>query len=210
MDFPASPTVDQNFRADVGNGSWIWTGKIWRRGFTPAPVTLTLLTPDSMFFGVNFDQVVQIDGTGFWPNSLVYLDDLTIPATYVSDTQFIITINAVNEPAARDAMVRVDASNELPFHFTAATTAPNFQSIDPTECWNNALSMDITCNGVGFHPAAKAIWDGVEQANTVYIDPNEIMFNIDATALPTGVHQVGVTNGPGLASTVTCPFTINW
>ena len=207
LEFPPSPAVGEEYQF-AGN-SWVWNDKsVWERG--AAPLTLVSLVPDTMFFGMDFNQPVQINGTGFRSGSVVYLDGVAIPATYVSDTEFTTEINSLNETATRDAMVRVGSSSALPFHFTGATAPPNFHGINPTECWNNALSMDITCNGVGFHPAAKATWDGVEQANTVYIDPNEIMFNIDATALPTGVHQVGVTNGPGLASTVTCPFTINW
>lgn len=209
MDFTDVPAVDDNFPAEVGHGSWVWTGKTWRRGFTPPPLELISLVPDTMFFGVNFNQPVQVNGTGFWPSSKVYMDDVAIPATYVSETQFNTTMNGVSEAAARDALIRVDASNTLPFHFTGATSPPTFQSISPDRAWNTQPVVVIACRGSGFHPAAKATWDGTEQV-TAYVSPNEITFTIDATALPTGTHQVGVTNGAGLAASNTITFTIDW
>jgi len=207
IEFPPNPVIGDEYQ-EAGN-SWLWNDKsVWERG--AAPLTLISLVPDTMFFGMDFNQPVQINGTGFRSGSVVYLDGVAIPATYVSDTEFTTEINSLNETATRDAAVRVGSSNELPFHFTGATTAPGFQSIDPISAWNTFPSVDITCSGSGFHPAAKAIWDGVEQANTVYISPNAIKFNIDATVEALGLHTVGVTNGAGLTSNATYQFSISY
>jgi hypothetical protein len=207
LEFPLSPAVGDEYQS--GGSSWVWNDKsVWERG--AAPLTLISLVPDTMFFGMDFDQPVQINGTGFRSGNTVYLDGVAIPATYVSDTEFTAEINSLNETATRDAAIRVGSSNELPFHFTGATTAPIFQDIDPTSAWNNWNSVDITCYGSAFHPAAKALWDGVEQANTVYLSPNSIMFNIDATVEALGIHQVGATNGAGLVAGLTCVFTISY
>lgn len=207
LTFPPNPVVGTEHQEN--ENSWIWNAKsVWERG--AEPLNLISLVPDSAFFGLDFDNVVQINGTGFRTGHTVYLDNVAIPATYVSSTRFTAIINGVNEPVARDALVKVSTSNALPFHFTGATAAPSFQSINPTSAWNNWVTLDISCMGSGFHPAAKAIWNGVEQANTVYVSPNEIKFNINPSVEPLGINTVGVTNGAGFTASNTETFSISY
>jgi hypothetical protein len=207
LTFPPNPAVGDEYVAY--DNAWIWNSKgVWERG--ASPLVLTSLLPDTAFFAVDYDHVVQATGTGFRSGSGVTLDGVTIPAVYVSSTQFTTTINGVNEVAARDAMVRVGNSNALPFHFTGPTAPPSFQSINPTSAWNNWVTLDISCIGSGFHPAAKAIWNGVEQANTVYVSPNEIKFNINPSVEPLGLNTVGVTNGAGFTASNTETFSISY
>ena len=200
LTFPASPAVGDEHQEN-GN-SWVWNAKsVWERGVGPEPV-LTSLVPDNAYVTLDLPKQVDINGSGFQLNSRIFFDNVPLVGGYVSSTVMRMIVNGVNETVPRDALVRVDASNTLLFHFLARPPdSPNVLSVIPNVVWtmNPAATMRVT--GTGFETISTVMLQApnngaVTAQVTTFVSAEELTIWFDGPNTQTGDWQVYV-NTPG-------------
>jgi len=197
LTFPADPIVNDEYQ-EAGN-SWTWNAKsVWERGVGPEPV-LTSLVPDSAYVTFDQNKPVEINGSGFQLNSVVYFDGIAKLSNYVSPTKMMMTVNGVNELTPRDAPVRVDRSNELPFHFLPRPPdSPRLDRVQPGSAWTIWPTTPCECIGSGFEANSVVVWTapftGAEtvRSDVVVVSPTSITFTIEPSQMATGDWKVHV------------------
>ena len=201
LTFPADPIVNDEYQ-EAGN-SWIWNAKgVWERGVGPEPV-LTSLVPDNAYVTFDQNKPVDINGSGFQANSVVYFDGAVKTSNYVSSTKMTMLVNGVNEAVPRDAPVRVDRSNELPFHFLPRPPdSPSVTSVIPNIVWTMNPAATMRFVGTGFETVSKVVmqepFNGptTTRDDTVYVSATELTIFFDGPNAATGDWSVWV-NTPG-------------
>ena len=216
LTFPADPIVNDEYQ-EAGN-SWTWNAKsVWERGVGPEPV-LTSLVPDSAYVTFDQNKPVEINGSGFQLNSVVYFDGIAKLSNYVSPTKMMMTVNGVNELTPRDAPVRVDRSNELPFHFLPRPPdSPTLARVNPNSAWTMWGTTPCECIGTGFEANSVVVWTSPAPNNTetvrsdvVVVSPTSITFTIEPSQMATGDWKIHVrTAGADVPDSNQIIFTVS-
>ena len=200
LTFPPDPIINDEHQ-EAGN-SWVWNAKsVWERGVGPEPV-LTSLVPDNAYVTLDLPKQVDINGTGFQTNSVIYFDNVPLTGGYVSSTVMRMIVNGVNELTPRDAPVRVDASNELLFHFLPRPPDnPAVTEVIPNIVWtmNPAATMRIL--GTGFETISTVMLQApnngaVTAQVTTFVSATELTIWFDGPNAQNGNWTVWV-NTPG-------------
>jgi hypothetical protein len=201
LTFPPNPAVGDE-HIEHGN-AWTWNAKsVWERGVGPEPVLVSLV-PDNAYVTLDLPKQVDINGTGFQLNSRIYFDNVAVVGGYVSSAVMRMTVNGVNELTPRDAPVRVDRSNELPFHFLPRPPdSPSITYVIPDIIWTMNPAATMRVQGTGFETVSTVMLQEPPPNNTVtaqtttFVSAEELTIWFDGPNAQTGVWQVYV-NTPG-------------
>lgn len=200
LTFPASPAVGDEHQ-EHGN-SWVWNAKsVWERGVGPEPV-LTSLVPDNAYVTLDLAKQVDINGSGFQLNSRVFFDNIAQVGGYVSSTVMRMTVNGKDETVPRDAPVRVDRSNELPFHFLPRPPdSPAVTQVIPNIVWTMNPAATMRVIGTGFETVSTVMLQApnngaITPQTTTFVSSTELTIWFDGPNAQTGDWQVYV-NTPG-------------
>ena len=200
LTFPDNPAVGDEHQEN-GN-SWVWNAKsVWERGVGPEPVLVSLV-PDNAYVTLDLPKQVDINGSGFQLNSRIFFDNVPLVGGYVSSTVMRMVVNGVNELTPRDAPVRVDASNELPFHFLPRPPdSPAVTQVIPNIVWTMNPAATMRVLGTGFETISTVMLQApnngaVTAQVTTFVSATELTIWFDGPNAQTGVWQVYV-NTPG-------------
>ncbi len=144
---------------------------------------ITALTPSTIH--VSGGSVV-VTGAGFEPSSVLMLDGVVTPVTFVSSTQLSFVA-----PAHAAGTVSVTVKNTIGFVSSPATltyAAASIISVTPGSAGPGAA---VSVNGVGFFPGAQVRIGGVSVPST-YISSTQL--NTVVPQLPAGTYDVEVDN----------------
>jgi len=200
LTFPPDPIVNDEHQ-EAGN-SWVWNAKgVWERGVGPEPVLVSLV-PDNAYVTFDQDKLIDINGTGFQTNCVVYFDNIAKPSNFVSSTKMTMVVNGVDEITPRDAPVRVDRSDELLFHFLPRPPdSPSLTRVNPGSAWTMWPTTPCECVGTGFEANSVVVWTSPAPNNTetvrsdvVVVSPTSITFTIEPSTMQTGNWSVHVRN----------------
>jgi Tol biopolymer transport system component len=183
----------------------------------PLP-SVSSITPASVQAGAA-PLMLKVNGSGFFPQSVVQLNGGAQPTTFLSQTQ-------VSTPMAASALasagtVSVTVSNpspgggpspSSPFTITpfSSNPAPVISSMSDQNVGAGWPGFPLTIEGTGFVAGTISQWNGLNRPTTVVSD-TLLQSAIPASDLSSpGAAQIGVVNiAPGGGTSNTMNFTIN-
>jgi trimeric autotransporter adhesin len=172
---------------------------------------------------------LTLNGTGFVSGSVVDwitpapVTILPLPTAYVSSTQLVATIPALDAASAGMVSIQVTnsgvLSNTLPFTISASSPpAPANISISQTSATAGAASFPLTVNGTNLLPCSVVQWtigSTTTQLATTYVGPTQskpaqLVATVPAAAIASvGTAQVAVASPAASTNTSTqIPFSI--
>jgi uncharacterized protein (TIGR03437 family) len=208
-------TVNSRVRR-IGSGSvtCVKTGTITITGANPSP-TLSQITPAfAPVGGAQF--TLGVTGTGFVTGSKVRWNGQERSTTYVSSTQLLAQIPAMDIAGAGSASVTVfnptpggGVSNSLPIVVGNLNPQPSLSALIPGEA-AVGTGFTLTLNGSGFTGTSVVRWNG-NARTTTFISENQLQAAIPATdAQSVGMADVSVFNPePGGGVSNLLSFKIN-
>jgi trimeric autotransporter adhesin len=190
-------------------------------GGNPIP-NITSISPPSVYVNTP-TTTVTINGAGFLPSSLVYLQNYpngtALPTTYVSATK--ITTQVPDTALSNLGAVSLYVANPQPGGGTSITAnlqivggEPSISNINPASIVAGTASEPIIINGQNFASGAAVQWNGVN-VPTTYLSSTQLQAQPTTAELGSpAMIQLTVTNpSPGTVSQfvnfdVTAPITI--
>ncbi|MCP4539697.1 MAG: cell shape-determining protein, partial [Chloroflexi bacterium] len=154
-------------------------------------------------------------GEQFSPDSVVLLDTVSAPTTYVSSNRLEAVVDAINVMAARTAFVNVatpppggGTSNTLNFTILEQddNPIPTLTSLSPSGAVAGASEFTLLLDGTNFVEGATVQWNGSDR-DTTFISDSQLQALIPASDLaapgPAGVTVVNPTPGGGSSNALT-------
>ena len=180
----------------------------------PVPTT-TSISPDVVVAGGPSFELTVI-GTNFVPSSVVTLNSLPRPTTYVSSTELRATVQASDYQAGGAAAIRV--SNPGPgggisspyIELRFVNPVPTISTISPDHATAGSEGFELTVNGSSFVTTSVVTWNGSIRPTT-FVSSTILRVAISASDVASaGSANVRVVNfDPGGGSTVARVFAIS-
>ncbi len=149
----------------------------------PVPVSGTLSSA-SIFAGSS--GTIDVNGSGFVPGAIVYLNGRPCPTRYISGTRVSFDYLAVDIACAGVYTIRV--INPTPGGGTSGaitlTVAPVISALNPTIAYIGNGNFLLTVTGVGFCEGARIRWNGTPRTTT-FVSPTQLTTLILGTELTT-------------------------
>jgi hypothetical protein len=177
-------------------------------GGNPIP-NVTSVSPPTLYVNSSTTKIT-INGSGFLPSTLVYLQNSNtqLATTYVSATQItaLVPDTALSNPGA----LGLDAVNPAPgggatyFTLQIVSREPFISGVSPSSIVAGTASEPILVNGQNFSSGAKVLWNGAS-ISTTYVSSSQLQAQPTTTQLATaGMIQLAVSNpSPGTLSATT-------
>ncbi len=190
-------------------------------GGNPIP-NITSISPPTVYVNTP-STTVTINGSGFLPSSLAYLQTFpngtTLPTTYVSATK--ITAQVPDTVLSNLGAVSLFVANPQPGGGTSSTAnlqvvggEPFISNLNPASIVAGTASEPVIISGQNFASGATVQWNGTN-VPTTYLSSTQLQAQPTTTELASpGMIQLTVTNpSPGTVSQfvnfdVTAPITI--
>jgi hypothetical protein len=177
-----------------------------------APV-ITSLNPDQVLAG-SASFTLTVNGARFVNGSFVRINGQDRPATFVSNNQLSVVIQAAD--VANAGTVNINVINPEPgggisnaFSLAVNNPAPVLVSLSPGSVTPGSPEFTLTINGTGFIPGSVAQWNGSPR-QTAFVSSIQLTVVIPAADLVNaGTASVNVVNpAPGGGTSNTLTFTI--
>jgi hypothetical protein len=177
---------------------------------------LSDLSPSSAIAGRSAF-ALTVDGSNLIATSAVYWNGSELPTTYISDTQLIAQVPAIDIAAAGTATVTIvtpspggGTSNALNFTINAANPTPSISLLAPVAVTAGASAFTLTVSGSNFISSSVVDWNGTALPTT-FVSVTELTAQVPATDdAASGTASVTVTNPtPGGGTSSALPFTID-
>jgi len=184
----------------------------------PAPA-ISMLNPSEVTAGTA-GLSVTVTGTGFFNDTILYVNGKSRPFTLLSKTELRVSLST--EDLEVGSYLQLTASNPAPgggssspLVFTVLNPVPSLSSINPSSIMAGSPGFTLALTGDGFVRTSLVSFNN-QQVPTGYVNKNNIEATISADAIKTaGSYPVKVISpGPGggetnsLAFIVTTPFEV--
>ncbi len=169
--------------------------------------TLTSISPGSTFARVA--TTVTLTGANFTSGSVVGLvNDGTLPTTFVSPTQLMVTFPAGF--SAGSYQVFVSTPNEAATATQPFTILPDpmLTAVSPNAVTAGAPATTITLTGTGFTANTVAAFNGTPLATT-YVSPTQLTAVVPTADLTTAAVDAITVVLPNVPTTGSAQFTVN-
>ena len=190
--------------ASVGGGSSTTT--------TPA-ITISSLTPKEVPAG-STAVAVTVAGSGFPSDSVIVLNGVAEPTTYVSSTQLQATVPAAQLQTGQILALAVRASGVTANASTGTALQvdnpiPTITTLAPAATLIGSGSTTVTITGTNFVSGVVATVNG-NPRTTTYVSDTQLTVTLPATDLTAaGTLLINVSNPqPGGGASGTAPFTV--
>ncbi len=179
----------------------------------PVPA-LTTATPSAVAVGATM-AMVDLDGTGFVPGSVVTASGVALTTAFVSTTKLQVLLQA--DSLASPRTLQLVVANSAPGGGTSGALAlnvenpaPTLTSATPSIVLAGAGSTQLTLQGTGFVLGSTVQLDGTNLVTT-HVSGTELRAELDAalTAVASTHTLVVVNAGPGGGKSNSKPFAVN-
>jgi 6-phosphogluconolactonase (cycloisomerase 2 family) len=179
---------------------------------SPLPVASSL-SPSSVIAGAA-DFSLQVDGSGFVPNSVVRWNGADRPTTFASATRLRAAIGAADVAAAGTAQVTVfnpapGGGTSSAVSFFVSNPVPGIAMVAPPSVLAGSPAFVLTVDGSGFLPGSVVRWNGSART-TVFVSGTRLQASISSDDVAAaGVAEVTVFNpAPGGGPSAPASFTV--
>ncbi len=178
----------------------------------PAPGAITL-NPTSAIVG-GAATLLNVNGTGFRPDSVIRVNGNDRTTTVVSATQVTTTLSLADLTAAGTLKIAVNTpppggglSPEA--NFTVNNPAPVLTTLDPALVLAGSAAFTLQLNGTGFIAGSQVKFNGADRATT-FVNATQLTIAVTAAEVAnTGSITIAVVNptpGGGTSNQLTLPI----
>jgi hypothetical protein len=174
---------------------------------------ITDITPSEVSAGES-GLTLAVTGTGFINESVLQINGVTRPTSYLSSTYLIAQLSASDIQVAGVFPIKIingvtgGVSNEVPF--TVNNPLAELSSISPSSAVAGSPGFTLTVTGNNFIEGVVVRWNGSDRPTSL-VNSGQIIAQITATDIQTpGIASVSVfVPAPGGGVTPALDFTIN-
>lgn len=164
----------------------------------PTPVVSSILPSQSTAGGGDFD--LTVDGSNFFPSSVVVFDGTPLATTYLSANQLraLVTANVIADGGTRPVIVVTTPATSAPVFHQVNNPVPALAAVSPGTTAVGCGAFTLTAAGGGFVQSSVVQWQGSPLATT-FVSPTLLRAAVPAGLITSaGDIQVKIgTPGPG-------------